>query len=56
MEIKTHPFLIRNHLGNFNFLISKGASNQTIGLKFSDEKSIETLKTWYVGGDQRVEL
>lgn len=56
MEIKAHPFLIRNHLGHFNFLISKGATNQTIGLKFLDEKSIENLKTWYVGGDQRVEL
>lgn len=56
MEIKAHPFLIRNHLGNFNFLISKGATNQSIGLKFLDENSIENLKKWYVGGDQRVEL
>lgn len=56
MEIDAHPLLIRNQLGNFAFLIAKGASHQSIGLKFKDEKTIKYLKSWYVGGDQHVEL
>ncbi|MEB8125626.1 MULTISPECIES: PH domain-containing protein [Staphylococcus] len=51
MEIKKNPFLEKNNLANFNFIIAKGPSNDNIGLKYSNDSDVTALQSWYLGGN-----
>ncbi|CDR28814.1 PH domain-containing protein [Staphylococcus schweitzeri] len=47
-----HPLLKSNSLSNFNFIIAKGMSNESINLKYARSEDVQMLKLWYLRGEK----
>lgn len=45
-----HPLMARANLSHFEFLLAKGATHQSVGIRFEDAERVKAYRQWYLKG------